>query len=294
MAYDGIESNEQISATAGESVVMIALLIVGSIVGLIGWVMLVVAAFRTNAFWGLAVLIGPIAVYFVVPGNLWVGEIVGLAIVLAFAVPRWSEVKTALILYVIGSVMSLPAFIPELSGWQHQGAFNEDCRNRPARTVCAKYEDGYVWLVDGAISGWEKKFTGVNMTQVAIASDGRYEHILGTDYVRVVRTKEQETAYAERQQRRGSQPDTPYVPPPAPVMAAAVPTTAQPADPPSDAASRLGIQMAPVERVYVVNATKKYYPLDCKARPENAYKMAKSLATNQGYTLASECGKSGR
>jgi hypothetical protein len=71
--------------------------------------------------------------------------------------------------------------------WQQQGSYGGDCRNRPAGTVCAGFEDGYVWLVRGAISGWEKRVEGGQAIQVAIASTGRYEHILGTNNVRVVR-----------------------------------------------------------------------------------------------------------
>ncbi len=76
---------------------------------------------------------------------------------------------------------------PPVTTWQQQGSYSGDCRARPAGTVCAGYEDGYVWLVRGAISGWEKRVEGSQRIQVAIASTGRYEHILGTNYVRVVR-----------------------------------------------------------------------------------------------------------
>ena len=55
-------------------------------------------------------------------------------------------------------------------------------------------------------------------------------------------------------------------------------------------AARPDISMATtVQRVYASNKTKKYYPLDCKAAPPDAYTMAKSLAVKQGFTPAAEC-----
>jgi hypothetical protein len=44
-----------------------------------------------------------------------------------------------------------------------------------------------------------------------------------------------------------------------------------------------------VTRVYASNKTRKYYPLDCKAAPPDAFPMAKSLAVKQGFTPAPEC-----
>lgn len=44
-----------------------------------------------------------------------------------------------------------------------------------------------------------------------------------------------------------------------------------------------------VEQVYAHNATRLYYPEGCKHRPEKAYKIARSLAIKQGFTLAANC-----
>lgn len=204
---------------------MIGLLIVGGIIALIGWVMLIVAAFRESVWWGLSVLIGPFIIHYAVGGNVWASTIGGLVIILAFAIPRWDDVKTSLIVYVVGCVITVPGFI------------------------------------------------GV---------------------MRDVETAMDEQAVAETEKNPGSpsgvEVSRPYAPPPDPGMAAADPAPPQPVNPPPDTAYD-GIQMAPVAQVYVVNSTKKYYPLDCRSRPENAYKMAKSLATRQGYTLAAECGQ---
>jgi hypothetical protein len=69
------------------------------------------------------------------------------------------------------------------ANWQKQGSYNGDCRARPSDTVCVRYEDGFVWVVRGAITGWDKRTEGGQNIQVAIATTGRYQHILHTDYV---------------------------------------------------------------------------------------------------------------
>lgn len=44
-----------------------------------------------------------------------------------------------------------------------------------------------------------------------------------------------------------------------------------------------------VEQVYAHNASRLYYPEDCPGRPEKAYKIARTLAIKQGFTLAATC-----
>jgi hypothetical protein len=44
-----------------------------------------------------------------------------------------------------------------------------------------------------------------------------------------------------------------------------------------------------VTQVYAHNASRLYYPEDCHARPEKAYKVARTLAIKQGFTLAPGC-----
>jgi hypothetical protein len=44
-----------------------------------------------------------------------------------------------------------------------------------------------------------------------------------------------------------------------------------------------------VEQVYAHNASRLYYPEDCHGRPEKAYKVARTLAIKQGFTLAPTC-----
>ena len=85
-----------------------------------------------------------------------------------------------------GTVQPKP-LSPSTSTWQQQNSYSGDCRARPAGMVCARYEDGYIWLIQGSISGWEKRVEGSQKIQVAISSTGRYEHKLGTNYIRVIR-----------------------------------------------------------------------------------------------------------
>lgn len=70
--------------------------------------------------------------------------------------------------------------------WRMQAPYSGECGTRPAGTVCAGFDDGYVWLVMGSVSGWEKRVEGGQNIQVAISGKRRYEHILGTNEVRIV------------------------------------------------------------------------------------------------------------
>ena len=70
-------------------------------------------------------------------------------------------------------------------GWQKQDSYKGNCQARPGGTVCAAYDDGFVWLIRGGISGWEKQVENGKTVQTAIATTGKYEHVLGTNNVRV-------------------------------------------------------------------------------------------------------------
>ena len=74
-----------------------------------------------------------------------------------------------------------------------------------------------------------------------------------------------------------------------PASVAAPPPAPAPRTPSAPSTERPMVEMAPVAQVYVVNTTKKYYPPDCASRPDSAYRMARSLAISQGFTLAAEC-----
>ena len=65
--------------------------------------------------------------------------------------------------------------------WWEQETYSLDCASRPPCTVCVRYDDGYIWLVRDAIQSWER--TGD--VQTAVGSTTRYEHIIGTNSVRI-------------------------------------------------------------------------------------------------------------
>ena len=69
------------------------------------------------------------------------------------------------------------------SPWQQMDSYSGDCKARPAGTVCVRYGDGYIWLVRGAITGWKEVVESGQKIQVAIATTGRYRHLLYTNYV---------------------------------------------------------------------------------------------------------------
>jgi hypothetical protein len=86
-----------------------------------------------------------------------------------------------------------------------------------------------------------------------------------------------------------------HVPQPAQAQASMVPATtthatfesinAPPPQPPPVTQTEEPVQ--PVfAQVWADNRTRVYYPKDCASRPENAYLLAKSVATSQGFKAA--------
>jgi hypothetical protein len=65
--------------------------------------------------------------------------------------------------------------------WWEQESYSLDCGSKPERTVCVRYDDGYIWLVRDSIRSWESR----GAIQVAIGLVARYEHILGTNSIRI-------------------------------------------------------------------------------------------------------------
>jgi len=68
------------------------------------------------------------------------------------------------------------------TGFISQPSFAGDCQNRPPGTVCLKYQDGYIWLIN------EPVVTGtVNQNiQSAIGTKNIFQHILNTKLVKKV------------------------------------------------------------------------------------------------------------
>ncbi|MDJ0819036.1 MAG: hypothetical protein QNJ58_22690 [Desulfobacterales bacterium] len=65
--------------------------------------------------------------------------------------------------------------------WWEQESYPLDCTSRPECTVCVRYDDGFIWLVRDSIQSWER----IGAIQTAIGLTGRYEHIIGTNSVRI-------------------------------------------------------------------------------------------------------------
>lgn len=65
--------------------------------------------------------------------------------------------------------------------WWEQESYPLDCASIPERTVCVRYDDGYTWLVRDSIRRWA--WDGA--VQIAVGTEARYEHIVGTNSVRI-------------------------------------------------------------------------------------------------------------
>jgi hypothetical protein len=73
-------------------------------------------------------------------------------------------------------------------GFEAQASYNGDCASPPAGSVCIGFRDGYQWLVQDAIATRRKEVGSWERHQVLEASGkrGLYQHILGTQYVKLV------------------------------------------------------------------------------------------------------------
>lgn len=93
-------------------------------------------------------------------------------------VAPWSDARE----FLLGSAIVLgdPA-LRRSNDWWDQPAYSLRCPARPAGTVCARYDDGYIWLVADSIRAWETH----GSIQVAVGLAARYEHKLGTNSVRI-------------------------------------------------------------------------------------------------------------
>lgn len=66
--------------------------------------------------------------------------------------------------------------------WWEQESYSLDCASRPACTVCVNYDDGFIWLVRDSIRSWES----AGAVQTAIGLVARYQHVSGTNFVRII------------------------------------------------------------------------------------------------------------
>ena len=69
------------------------------------------------------------------------------------------------------------------SEWQTEDSYQGDCNATPPGTVCVEYSDGYIWLVQDTLIGWDFEGTTIEIAQGYSAD---YHHTLGTLLVRTV------------------------------------------------------------------------------------------------------------
>ena len=70
----------------------------------------------------------------------------------------------------------------DLTGFITQPSYPGNCQARPPGTVCATYDDKYIWLIDEPVTGWTKN----QNIQGAIGSKNIFLHILNTKQVKKV------------------------------------------------------------------------------------------------------------
>jgi len=69
-------------------------------------------------------------------------------------------------------------------GYIEQESYSGDCGARPSGTVCARYSDGYIWLIsDSVLSSEEIQEDGKNV-EVVVGIYARYYHIPNTNFVK--------------------------------------------------------------------------------------------------------------
>lgn len=70
----------------------------------------------------------------------------------------------------------------DLTGFITQPSFAGNCQTRPPGTVCLKFEDGYIWLIDEPVTKWTKN----QNIQAVTGSKSIFLHILNTKQVKKV------------------------------------------------------------------------------------------------------------
>jgi len=73
-------------------------------------------------------------------------------------------------------------------GFEERASYDGNCSKPPEGSGCIHFRDGYQWLVRDEIEPQQKEYgTWEHHEKVEVTGKhGRYEHILGTDYVKKV------------------------------------------------------------------------------------------------------------
>ncbi len=78
-----------------------------------------------------------------------------------------------------------PTLVPV---YLEQAPYTGDCKQRPANSICLRYDDGYIWLVnDNAITSWDDagNWQGYAV-RVAHGVQADYYHVLGTNLIMIM------------------------------------------------------------------------------------------------------------
>jgi len=72
--------------------------------------------------------------------------------------------------------------------YYEQESYSGDCKSRPAGTVCIKFSDGYLWLVeDSILGGWKVLEENGQQIGAAAGYKASYYHILNTNLVKIMK-----------------------------------------------------------------------------------------------------------
>ncbi len=73
-------------------------------------------------------------------------------------------------------------------GFQEQPSYSGDCASPPAGSACLRFRDGYLWLVPDVIATKREEVGawGDHKVVEAKGKQGRYQHVLGTQYVKTL------------------------------------------------------------------------------------------------------------
>jgi hypothetical protein len=73
-----------------------------------------------------------------------------------------------------------------LGAWTQLATYTADPRTRPPGTVCVTFDDGYRWLIAESVLRREQRVEGDRKIETAVTAKRRYEHVLGTQEVRII------------------------------------------------------------------------------------------------------------
>lgn len=73
-------------------------------------------------------------------------------------------------------------------GFQEQASYDGDCANPPSGSTCIRFRDGFQWLVQDVVKPRHEEVGswGKHREVEASGRQGRYQHILGTKYVKTL------------------------------------------------------------------------------------------------------------